>query len=266
MASNDTLKNIIGVALGVCLVCSILVSITAVALKPRQENNKTMEKRKNVLIAGGLIEEKEQADIEAIFTKSIRPALIDLATGERLPKEKMTGDLAPDTYDIKKISKDPGTSTEVPAGEYDSDVKRVPKQILLYMVKEKGTVSKIIFPVIGKGLWSTMYGFLALDKDMKTVRGFTFYEHGETPGLGGEVDNKKWKAAWKGKLIFDETLDLKLEVIKGIAPAESTTQVDGLAGSTLTTRGIDNMLKLWFGPKGYYKPFLEKLKKEGMHE
>jgi len=266
MASNDTIKNIIGVALGVCLVCSILVSITAVSLKSRQEDNKTMEKRKNVLIAGGLIEEKEKADIEAIFTKNIRPALIDLVTGERLPKEKMTGLLAPETYDIKKSAKDPKTSIEVPAGKYASDVKRVPKHILLYMVKEKGTVSKVIFPVIGKGLWSTMYGFLALDKDMKTVKGFTFYEHGETPGLGGEVDNKKWKAAWKGKLIFDETLDLKLEVIKGIAPPESTTEIDGLAGSTLTTRGIDDMLKLWFGPKGYYRPFLEKLKKEGMHE
>ncbi len=259
MSSNDTLKNIIGVALVVCLVCSILVAATAVALKPRQEANKILEKRKNVLIAGTLMKKGEDVNVESIFSEKIKPALIDLKTGDRLPDEKMTGELAPENFDVKKISKDKDLGRVLPGDIDKAKIKRMPTQMMIYFVKEGDGYSRIIFPVHGSGLWSTMYGFLALDKDLKTVRGFTFYEHGETPGLGGEVDNPKWQALWKGKIAFDETGNLKLKVIKGIAAPDSNDQIDGLSGATLTTKGIDDLIKFWFGPEGY-GPYLEKLR------
>ena len=78
------------------------------------------------------------------------------------------------------------------------DIKRKPKYMVIYEVEEGDKIDKYIFPIYGKGLWSTMYGFIALDKDLKTIKGFTFYEHGETPGLGGEVDNPKWKNIVEG--------------------------------------------------------------------
>ena len=131
-------------------------------------------------------------------------------------------------------------------------------------VKEEGEIQKIILPLYGKGLWSTMYGFMAIDKDLKTIKGFTYYEHGETPGLGGEVDNPNWKNIWKGKKAFDDDWNIKIEVIKGrVDPSSENAiyQVDGLSGSTLTTRGIDQSIKFWLG-EGGYGPFFERLREE----
>jgi Na+-transporting NADH:ubiquinone oxidoreductase subunit C len=260
--SNDSLKNIIGVALGVCLVCSILVSTAAVALKPRQVANETLEKRKNVLIAGDLMKKGEKVDIDAIFAEKIQPVLINLETGQQLPKEKMTGKLAPEKFDVKKISKDPDTSRRTTAEEEKAGIKRVPINMMIYRVKEGNGYSKIIFPVHGSGLWSVMYGFLALDKDLKTVKGFTIYEHGETPGLGGEVENPRWQASWKGKIAFDDEGKYKLNVrAKGLAVPGSTDEIDGLSGATLTSQGMKDLFDFWFGPAGY-GPFLDKLRKE----
>jgi Na+-transporting NADH:ubiquinone oxidoreductase subunit C len=270
MSSNDSLKNIIGVALGVCLVCSILVAAATVLLKSRQDANQRHEKLKNILIAGGLMKEDDKSiNVEDVFAKKIQPDLIDLKTGEQLPKEKMTGELAPAGFDIKKIAKDPETSRRIPADKDLANIKRMPTELLVYFVKDKNSYSKIIFPIYGSGLWSILYGFMALDRDLRTVRGFTIYEHGETPGLGGEVDNPKWKALWNGKIAFDPTGKFELRVIKGTAPPGSTTEIDGLSGATLTTRGVDHMIAFWFGPDGY-GPFLDKLRKErgmeGTHE
>lgn len=261
--TSDSLKNIVGVALGVCFVCSILVSTAAVVLKPRQDANKKIEKRRNILKAGGLL--KENADIEAIFSERIKPVIIELKTGEQLSKDKMTGDLDPETYDIKRISRNPDFSRVIPSNEDRAGIKRMPTHMLLYLVKEENKISQIIFPVHGSGLWSIIYGFLSLDRDLKTVRGFTVYAHEETPGLGGEVDNPKWQASWNGKTVFNETGELVLKVLKGKAKPDSTDEIDGLSGATITTRGVDNFIKFWFGPGGY-RPFLEKLREEGLNE
>jgi Na+-transporting NADH:ubiquinone oxidoreductase subunit C len=271
--SNDSLKNIIGVALGVCLVCSILVAAAAVLLKPRQVANQKLERQKNILIAGALIKEKQKVDAKkvfSIFSEKIQPALIELKTGDLLPKEKMTGKLDPENFNIKKIYLDPEYGRDVPPDQYTAGIKRVPTHMIIYFVKEGDNISRVIFPVYGSGLWSTLYGFLALDRELKTVEGFTIYEHGETPGLGGEVDNPKWKALWKGKIAFNDAGVLQLEVLKGTAAPGSTMEIDGLSGATLTTRGVDDMIAFWFGPKkkepgkgrGYYRPFMEKFKEK----
>jgi Na+-transporting NADH:ubiquinone oxidoreductase subunit C len=260
--NKETLKNIIGVALGVCLVCAILVSSAAVALKPIQDANQRLEKRKNVLMAGGLME--EGVDIEKVFAEKIEPLIIDLKTGDPLPKEKLTGNLDPEKFDLKRIHKDAETSAVFEDVKKDkAKIKRMPKYSLLYLVKEGNDVQQVIFPVYGLGLWSTMYGFIAVDKDMKTVKGFTIYEHGETPGLGGEVDNPNWKGLWKGKLIFNDSGKFILEVIKGLAGPGSKTKIDGLSGATITTFGVRDMIHFWFSADGF-GPYIEKFRKEGV--
>jgi Na+-transporting NADH:ubiquinone oxidoreductase subunit C len=105
----------------------------------------------------------------------------------------------------------------------------------------------VVLPVQGYGLWSTLYGFLALEADLRTIRGITFYEHGETPGLGGEVDNPRWKSRWVGRLALDDQGEPKIEVIKGPAgpPQEDPYRVDGLSGATLTARGVTNLVHFW---------------------
>lgn len=259
MSSNDSLKNIVGVALGVCLVCSILVAATAVLLKPKQVANQRLELLRNVLIAGDLV--KEDMDVEKVFSEEIEPALIDLKSGDRLPKEEMTGNLAPEKFNVQRAAKDPDIGMVIPGDKDRAKIKRMPTRMMIYFVKEKDGYSRVIFPVYGSGLWSVLYGFLALDKDLKTIKGFTIYEHGETPGLGGEVDNPRWKASWREKFIFDDAGKYIFKVLKGQTAPGATSEIDGLSGATLTTRGVDNMIAFWFGPDGY-GPFLEKMKRE----
>ena len=260
MSSNDSLKNIIGIALGVCLVCSLLVAAAAVFLGPRQVANQTLEKLKNVLIAGGLMQKGETGvDVPQVFSEKIQPVLIDIETGEELPKEKMTEKLAPEKFDVKELAKEPAYSLKLSSDKDVANIRRIPRNMMVYFVKEGDHYSRVVFPVYGAGLWSTLYGFLALDRDLKTIKGFTIYEHGETPGLGGEVENPQWQATWQGKMAFDNDHKYVLKVIKGKAGQGSTTEIDGLSGATLTTRGVDNMIAFWLGQNGY-GPFLDKLR------
>ena len=102
--------------------------------------------------------------------------------------------------------------------------------------------------------------------DINTIRGLVYYEHAETPGLGGEVDNPNWKALWDGKMAFDESGSVRIEVIKGkVVPgrAETKYQVDGLSGATITARGVKDMLRYWLGEGGYGN-YLAKLKQQGV--
>ncbi len=260
--SAESTKKIIGVALGVCIVCSILVSSAAVALKSRQEENKKIEKIKNILIAGDLL--KEDKGIEKTYNQYIEAAIIDLESGQPIPEEKYTDDLNTKNFDVKTIASNPNYNRKIPPAKDLAGIKIMPKYMAVYYVKQNDEISKIILPVYGKGLWSTMYGFMALDKDLKTIEGFTFYEHGETPGLGGEVDNPRWKSIWKGKKAFDENWDVRITVIKGVVDPTSDQakyEVDGLSGSTLTTRGVDHLVKFWLGDEGY-GPFFERLRGE----
>ena len=264
--SHDSTKKTIGVALGVCLVCSILVSSTAVSLGPIQEDNKKEDKIKNILVAGGLYE--ENMNVKKEYEEKISAEIIDLPTGEVYPESKYNNEINIDNFDIKKLASDPNYNIVLDPADDIAGIKRIPKEMLIYRVMQGKDVQKYILPIFGKGLWSTMYGFLALDKDLKTVRGITFYEHGETPGLGGEIDNPKWQAGWVGKKAFDSKGDILLHVIKSkVDPSDPNagSEIDGLSGATLTTRGVDNMMKFWFGKNGY-GPFFDKLRKEGADE
>lgn len=263
MANNDTIGKTFSVALGVCLVCSVFVSVAAVSLRPTQEVNKLLDKKKNILVAAGLLETGKAASksiIDELF-EQIRPKVVDLATGE------FVEGVDPEEHDQRKAAKDPAQSSVVPAEEDIASIKRKAKQASIYLVEKAGKVEKIILPIHGLGLWSTLYGFIALDAgDLSTIEGLVFYEHAETPGLGGEVDNPAWKALWNGKQAFDEEGNVRIEVIKGMVNTgrpEAKYQVDGISGATLTVRGVDAMVKYWLG-KGGFGPFLAKLKTQGV--
>jgi len=124
---------------------------------------------------------------------------------------------------------------------------------MVFDVVENGELQAMIFPIEGKGLWSTLYGYIALAPDANTVVGITFYDHGETPGLGGEVDNPRWKSLWPGRKVFDERGNPVIQVKKGSAgpPAKDPHQVDGLSGATLTSRGVTALVQFWLGENGY---------------
>ena len=250
MAVSST-KQTIGITLGVCLVCSVLVSVAAVTLKPIQQKNAETDKLKNILMAAGLL--GENTNIEKTYEKNIHPVLIDLSSGKEV-QNPPNPSLAPDQYDLKAVAKDPLTNRSINPDEDWAHIREMPKIVLVYQVIKNDSVDQWILPVYGKGLWSTMYGLLALDRDLRTVRGFTFYEHGETPGLGGEVDNPAWKRQWIGKKISDGSGALRIQVIKAKVSADdpdAAYKIDGLSGSTLTTRGVNNLIQFWLGEEGY---------------
>jgi len=240
---------IIGFTGAVCLVCSIFVAGAAVSLKERQDANIVLDRQKKVLIVSGLMKEGDSLTAEEVgerFAQSVTPMAVELKSGDYSDAVDAA------TYDQRKAAKDPNQSEEVPANA--AKVRRVPTIGLIYQVRSKGgALEAIIVPIEGMGLWSTLYGYLALGPDTRTIKGITFYEHGETPGLGGEVDNPRWKALWNGRLAFDERWVPRIDVIKGAAgsPEEDPYRVDGLSGATITSRGVGSLVKYWLGDSGF---------------
>ncbi len=230
----------------VCVVCAVLVSSAAVSLKQDQLRNAALDKQRNVLFAAGLADPTERLDSEQVegMFENIRPVVIDLETGRET-------DIDPTSFDQAKAARNPDTSRAAP--ENRASVQRVPNQALVYEVLEDDKPSMVVVPIEGYGLWSTLYGFLAIGNDGNTVRGITYYQHLETPGLGGEVDNPNWKAAWPGRRIYDESGAPAVRVIKGTAPpaAQAPYEVDGLTGATITSNGVTAMLHFWLGENGF---------------
>ena len=265
----NTVSGTLIVAVGLCLICSLLVSGGAVLLRPRIEANKQLKMQRNVLVAAGLFHEETNtdADIPSLF-ESVQTVLVNLPgrTGsgaldvEDANAGQLNGDLSVDSYDPRKAAKIPEQSVAIPADLDEAGIRRREQVAAAYIVKaDDGSVSQIVLPVYGKGLWSTLYGVLALDAedpgDMP-VTGITFYEHAETPGLGGEVDNPKWKAQWAGKEILGDGGQPNLEVTKpGQATAEN--EVDGMSGATITSNGVEGLVNYWLGPDGF-GPFLDR--------
>ena len=257
MSSNDSIQKTFTVAFLLCIVCSVVVSTAAVLLKPLQVANKAKDFKINILKAGGLYDQgvADGKSIDEMFGQ-ITSRLVDLETG------KYTDAVDIASYDQRKAAKDPGLSDSLAPDVDIAKISSREKYSKVYLVTDGDGLKKVILPVKGYGLWSTLYGFISLEPDLNTVSGMTFYEHAETPGLGGEVDNPNWKALWAGKKVYNDEQQVGLTVIKGKVTGttpDAGYKIDGLSGATLTTKGIDNLVKFWMGETGYAK-FLTNLK------
>ena len=221
-------------------------------LKPKQLQNKELDMKTNILKAAGLYQ--EGVSVADQFA-SVKEKIVDLESG------KFSDAVDASSYDQRKAAKDPALSVKLDKEDDIAGIGRQEKYAKVYIVEDEGGLDKVILPIKGYGLWSTLYGFLALEEDLNTVAGLGFYEHGETPGLGGEVDNPSWKAKWVDKYVYSDG-KVALSVIKGSSdPASSkhNYQIDGLSGATLTSKGVDNLIKFWMGENGF-APFLDNLK------
>ena len=223
-----------------------------VGLKERQLANILLDRQKKVLDVAGLVERGEKlsdAEVRRRFEENVFPFIVDLASGQFID------DPDPASYDQRKARRDPEKSRRAPANA--AKIVRIPNRALVYQVIRNDDLKSLIIPVEGMGLWSTLYGYLALEPDTTTIRGITFYDHGETPGLGGEVDNPRWKSLWPGRKAYDESWAPAIKVIKGVAGPvdEDPHRVDGLSGATITSRGVSALVRFWLGPNGF-GPFL----------
>ena len=250
----DSAKNTLRVAVLLCLVCSVLVSVFAVALKGTQDRNKQEFLRKNVLQAAGIWSEDSKVDDES-FGKLSQALVYNFETHQAREDAD-----AVKLIDVETDSKNPEKSDKIV--DDVAGIKRREKETIIYKVTVDGS-QIVVLPVRGYGLWSTLWGFIALDvSDAKTagpesivVKGLTYFDQKETPGLGGEVDNPLWKQKWIGKKVFDENWNVKAKVTKG---AEGLYEVDAISGATITSRGVTNMLSYWLGDEGF-GPYLREL-------
>ena len=242
-------------ALILAFVCSALVAAAAVGLRPLQEENKNLDQKKNILYAAGIYDKTKS--VEQMYA-AITPRLVDLKTGKYIPADVMD----PEEYNQAEARSNESTSRLLPP---DEDIARLNRQeniSLVYLVKKDGKLSQIILPVRGKGLWSTMFAYVAISSDLNTITGISFYQHGETPGLGGEITNPRWLAKWQGKKIYDQQGGEAFRIAKGRAEGKQIAyQVDGLSGATFTARGVSDLMQFWFGSDGF-KPYLTRLEKE----
>ena len=259
MQRNGTLYTIIFTT-AVCGICSVLVSSAAVGLRSRQQANQVLDRRKQVLAVAGLAKAgtgMAAAQINQTFEESIKPRVINLQTGE------YDDSADPTKFNQREAAADPTRSRTAPTNQ--SGIMRLPNQALIYHVVREGKVEQIILPVEGTGLWSKLYGYLALDTDTNTVRGITFYEHGETPGLGGEIENPRWQGLWPGRKVYSDKWVPAIKVLKGTAgpPETDPHQVDGLSGATLTSRGVERLINFWLGDDGF-GPYLRRVREKGI--
>ena len=210
----------LGFAAAVTMVCSILLASAATLLKERQDTNIQVDIKWNILSVLDLVDTKDVTPetIFELYESNINSFVVDL-DGEQVE----------------------GKNAE------DVDPKSEPDMLPVFVKKDGDHVVAYCIPLQGKGLWSTIKGYLALENDLNTVKGITFYAHGETPGLGGEIDKDWFKDGFIGKIILDDTGNLvSIDIVKGKlrgGEADLEHKVDGISGSTLTTKGINNFIK-----------------------
>lgn len=251
MPSKDSTAKTLVVAFCLCVVCSIVVSGTAVILKPMQDANRILDRNKNILTAAGMFDltSDSNADVDRIFGQ-FTARVVDLQAGRFLSATELDGlQIDIETYDQRRVINDSKYSEALSREEDIAGLRRRVLYPMVYVMESGDELDTIVIPVSGYGLWGILYGFLALEGDTNTVKGLAFYELKETPGLGAEVRNPKWTGLWPGKKVYGENGEVSLRVVKGRGNDE--TQIDGLSGATLTSRGVDNLIQYWLGDDGF---------------
>jgi len=255
---RESASRAIVVTLLVCTLCSALIAVTVGTLEPYRERNRAASRAARVqeIVAGipGL------ADILGPVTaEGLERRWVDLETGAYADADELAD------YDPRKAARDPETSTQLPPERDIAGITRRAHYASVFLVTDdQERIRLVILPVHGAGYASTLYGYLALDADLNTIRALTFYEHGETPGLGSEIDNPRWREQWSGKWVRDPAGVLRIEVARGTRSQDEELaryQVDGISGATRTGVGVTNLLRFWLGPDGF-GPYLDRLREE----
>jgi Na+-transporting NADH:ubiquinone oxidoreductase subunit C len=254
---ESALRSLV-VALLVCGACAALISAAVVWLRPIQQANQERDRRERVLAmvraTPGLAEL-----VGALGSEGLEARLVDLGDG------RLTVPRPDSVWDVHRLAEDPARCAPLPEERDDADIGCVPKEMPVYLVRAGAALRLVILPIYGEGYLAMMWGYLALDADLNTVRSLLFYEQEETPGLGAEIENEAWRRQWQGKRLRDETGALRIRVSKEPVDPGSPDfpyAVDGISGATRTGNAVTRIVRFWLGPDGY-GPFLERLRSEG---
>ena len=234
------MKNKYIFILSLTIVCSLLLSLASEGLRSLKEKNVEIDKKKNILNAIGLnITSLSNSDIDKYFLNNIDTLIINL--DGQVNNFLTISDL---------VAVENNQTGEVKY--YNDNIEYLP-------MYEDNSRNVVVLPISGKGLWSTLFGYFAIDsKNYSTVRGITFYKHKETPGLGGEVSKKWFQSNFIGKEIYENNNLNSVKVAKaGYADENSLYEVDGISGATITSNGVTTFLLRDL--KRYEKYFMKNL-------
>lgn len=243
------------VTLIVCLACSATIAVAVSVLGPYRDANRVSERQARVRQMIGSVPGLDQVLGEATGDAGLEARIVDLETG------RYATEIDPENFDPTEASRDPELSIALAREDDPARLGRRARHARIYLVSDRSGLRLVVLPVEGGGYASTLRGYLALDSDLRTIRGLSFYEHAETPGLGSEIDDPEWRARWPGKLAFDAAGDAAIEVLPGRVDPSSPAapyQVDGISGATRTGDGVTELLRFWLGPLGF-GPYLEGL-------
>jgi Na+-transporting NADH:ubiquinone oxidoreductase subunit C len=248
VARASTLKTFV-VAFLLALSCAGLVSLTAVGLAERVQTNKDSERLAGILLAAGV-------DVP----EDVEFRIIELDTGDYVS----WADIGIGTFDQREAATDPELSDPVAEDDDVAEIGRRERYAHVGLVHDGGQLELLILPVRGMGFGGMMHAVVVLASDLQTVEDLYFIEHDETPGLGAEVTAPGWRAKWRGKQIYDDDGEVRIEVVQGVVEPDSADvrhQVDGISGATITSESVTLLLRFWFGETGF-KTYLDRIRNE----
>ena len=261
MPKTDSTRYTILFATAVCVVCALVVAASAVGLRSRQEDNALAFRQKNVLLAAGLVKPDDalsDRELQQLFDRHVDVRLIEIASG----RYEDSGRIDPRTYSQRHARNDPAMSRAAPPNA--AKVARLPTYGVAFLVRDgtgDATVRQVVLPIEGIGMWGTLYGFLAVDRDGRTIRGITFYDQKETPGLGGRDQQSEMAGAVGGPARVRRELGAEDRGHQGAAgpPEQDPHRVDAISGATITSNGVSRLVGFWLSGDGY-GPYLKRFR------
>lgn len=246
---DSSLKALI-VVLAVSLTCSILVSTASITLKPIQLLNQKVERSRHIVALTGLVPADKELSNDEILqaVEQLDVRVINIDTGE------FDDSIDPEQFDARAAVNNPDLSVAIPAADDLARLGRRAQHAIVYLVWEGDELKRIILPIHGQGMWSTLHGLLALEADLNTIAAVTFYEQAETAGLGDQITRPDWQAKWRGRQLFNNLGEVQFRVAAGSVAEGSAAalhQVDAMSGATVTGDSVTRLVEFWFGPNGY---------------
>lgn len=245
--NNDSPSKALLVVTLTALFCSILVTVTAVTLKPMQKVYQNLERNRAIVQVSGLTADvKLLSDREvAQLFQSLEARIVDLDSGT------FDARFNPDTFASWQVDNDPELSTEIPSQLDVAQLGRRSQLVTIYLVNEADQLKRMILPIYGQGMWSKISAFIALDRDLNSIADITFYQQKETAGIGDKILNPDWQDSWKGRKLYDQQGTLQLGIGLSQTPRPAVHQIDAISGATVTVNAIKNIVAYWFGAHGY---------------
>lgn len=222
------------------IVCGGLLALASEGLKERQQFNVALEQKKNILAT--VVELKEGQDVNVLYSQRVKEFVVDF-------EGNIKEGIKPQDVVLAAEYKKPSEQRLLPLYEFKNE-------------SDPNKIDYLVLPIYGFGLWNDIWGFVALESDMNTIRGVKFDHKGETPGLGARISSdEEVQARYKGKSIYDDTKLVSVTMMKGEGNdyGSDPHKVDGMSGATLTAKGVNNMLKDYLSS---YENYLKKKKSE----